>query len=68
MNSLNWELIRRDVNGYNWNGIIRYPCSVLSLHETLFRFIGDGVSKRTIVVSTGDKLWFDGRCVLAHRT
>ena len=65
--SVNWELVRREVKSLNWNGIIRPSCPVSSLNEALLRVIMDRVSKRTIVVLIGDKPWFDVRCILAHR-
>ena len=54
------------MKGLNWNGIIRSPCPVSSLNEAVLRIIADRVLKRTIVVKTGDKPWFDDRCSLAH--
>ena len=66
-NSVNWELVKGDVKGPNWNGIIKSPCPRSSLHEALLRVIRNRVHKRTIVVKTGDKPWFDDRCVLVHR-
>ena len=66
-NSIDWELLRGDGKGLNWNGITRFPCSVSSLNEALLRVIRDRVPKRTIVVRTGDKPRFDNRCLLAHR-
>ena len=56
------------MKGPNWNRIIRSPCPASSLNEALLRVIKDRVSKWTIVVKTGDKPWFDDRCVLAHGT
>ena len=47
-------------------GIIRFSCPVLSINEALLRDIRDRVPKRTIVVKTSEKPWFDDRCVLAH--
>ena len=55
------------MKGFNWNELIRFPCPVSSLNETLLRVIRDRLLKRTIVVRTGDKCWFDYPCVLAHR-
>ena len=34
-NSVDWNLVRRDVNGLNWNGIINSPCPASSLNEAL---------------------------------
>ena len=61
---VNW--VRGDVKGLNWIEIIRSPWPVLSLSEALLRVISNRVAKRTIVVKTGDKPWFDDWC-LAHR-
>ena len=61
------KLVREDVNGLNWNEIIRSPCPVSLLSEALLRVIRDRVPKRMIVVRTGDKLRFDYRFILAHR-
>ena len=66
-NSVDWDLVRRDVKGPNWNEITRFPCPISSLNESLLRVTGGKVSKQTIVVRTNDKPWFDGRCVFAHR-
>ena len=55
------------MKGPNWKGIIRSPCPVSSLNETLLRVIRDRVFKLTIVVRTGDKPWFDDRYFSAHR-
>ena len=63
-NSLGWELVRGDVTGLNWNGIIRSPCPVSSLNEALFLVIRDRVLKRTIVVRPRDRPWFHDRCAL----
>ena len=35
--TLDWELMRRDVKGLNWNGIITFPCSISSLNEAFLR-------------------------------
>ena len=51
----------------NWNGIIRFSYLTSSPNEALLRVIRDRVPKRTIVVRTGDKPWFDDQCVVAHR-
>ena len=45
----------------NWNEVTRFPCSVSLLNEALLRTIRDTYSKSTIVVTTGDKPWFDDR-------
>ena len=66
-NSVDSELVRRDVKDLNWNGIIRFPYPASSLNESLLRVSKDRVSKRTIVVRTDDKPWFDNQCVLGHR-
>ena len=42
-NSVDWMLVRADVKDFNWNGIIRSPCPVLSLNEELLRVIRDRV-------------------------
>ena len=63
-NSLDRELVRGDVKCLNWNGIIESLCPVSSRNEALLLAIRDGVPKRTIVVRTEEKLWFEGRCVL----
>ena len=60
------ELVRGDVKGLKWNRIIRSPCPVSSLNEALLRLIKGRVSKRTIVIRTGDKPSLDDWCVLAH--
>ena len=65
-NSVDWELVKGDVNDLNWNEIIRFPCPLLTLNEDLLRVIRNRVPKRMIVVGTGTKTWFDDRCVLAH--
>ena len=62
-----WELARRDVKSLEWNEIIRSLCPVTLLNETLLHILKDRVSKRTIVIRTGDKPSFDDRCVQAHR-
>ena len=59
-NSVDWKLVRRDVKGLDWNESIRSSCQVSSLNE-------DRVPKRTIVVRTDDKPWFNDQCVLSHR-
>ena len=66
-NSVDWELVIRDVQGLNWNEIIRSPWPASSLNEVLSRVISDRVPKWTIVVKTGDKPWFGELCVLVHR-
>ena len=66
-NSVDWELDRGNVKGLNWNRIIRFPCPVSSINEALMRVNRDRVPKQTIEARTGDNLWFDDRCVLAHR-
>ena len=53
--------------GLNWNGISRSFWPASSLNEALLRNIRNRVPKRTIVVRTGNKSWFDNRRVLAHR-
>ena len=65
--SVGWDLIGGDVKGLNWKEIVSSPCPVSSLTKTLMCITRDRVSKRTIGVRTGDKPWFDDRCVLAHR-
>ena len=51
------------MKGLNWNEIIKSPCLVSSLNETLLRVIRDKVSMRMIGVRTSDKPWFNYRCV-----
>ena len=64
-NSVDWNLVRGDVKGFNWKpSIIRSLCPVLSLNEALLRVIRDRESKRTIAVGTGDKHSLNDRCVL----
>ena len=60
-------LVRRDVNGLNWNEILRSPCPVSTLNEALLRVLRNRVPKQTVVVRTVDKPWFDDPCALAHR-
>ena len=60
--------MRADVKSLNWHGIIRFLCLVSSLIDVLLRIIGDSVSKRTIGVRSGDKLWFADWCVFAHQS
>ena len=60
-NPVDWKLVKRDVTGLNLNEIIRSSCLVSSLNEELMRVIRNRVSKRTIVVRTMDKPWFDDR-------
>ena len=67
MNSVDWEMVRADVKGLNWNDVIRSFYPVLSLNEALLRVIRGRIPKRTIVVRTGGIIWFNDRCVLAHR-
>ena len=56
------------MKGLNWNEIIRSPCPVSTLNEAvLLCVIRNRVSKRTFVVRTGYRPWFDDRCVLVHR-
>ena len=55
------------MKGVNWNEIIMFRCSVSSPNEALLHVIRNRVPKRTLAVITGDKPWFDDRCVLAHR-
>ena len=66
-NSVDWKLVRGDVNGFDLNEIIRFPCPASLLNEAFLRVCRGNVPKRTLVVSTSDKPWFDDRCVLAHR-
>ena len=40
-NSVEWELMRGDVNGRSWNRIIRSPCLASLLNETLLRVVRD---------------------------
>ena len=54
------------MKGLNWNGIIKSPCPVSLFNDALLRVIRDRVPKRTIVVRTGGKPWFDDRYALAH--
>ena len=49
-NSVDLELVRVDVKGRNWNGIIRSPCMVSLLNAVLKCVISDKVPKRMIVV------------------
>ena len=63
---MDWELVRGDVKGLNWNRIIRSPCPVLSQNEALLHVIRERVPKWTIVVRTGGKPWSDDLYVLAH--
>ena len=56
-NSVYWEVVRRDVKGLNWTGIIRFICLVSSVNEALLRIIKDRALKGTIAVRTGDKPW-----------
>ena len=65
-NSEDSELVRRGLKGLNWKGIIKCPCAVSSLNEALLRIFRDRVPKQIIVGETGDRPWFDDRCVLAH--
>ena len=58
-NSVNWELVREDVNGLAWNEMIRIPCPVSSLNEALLRVLRNRVPKWTIRVRTSDKPLFD---------
>ena len=51
-NSVDWELVREDVEDINWNRIFRYPCPVSSLNEALLRGIRE--------FSSG-QLWLSGR-------
>ena len=44
-NSVDWELVRGDVKGLNWNEIIRFPCSVSMLIEAVLRAI---MSRRSL--------------------
>ena len=53
--------------GFNYIEIIRFPCSLFSLNESLLRVVRDRVPKQTIVARTGDKPGVDDRCVLVHR-
>ena len=48
-----------------WN--LESYCPISSLNEELLLVIKDRVPKRTILATTGNKPWFDDRCVLAHR-
>ena len=66
-NSVDWELVRKDVKSLHWNGIIKSPCPVSLLNKALLRVSKDRVPKRTIVARTGDKHWLNDRCDLAHR-
>ena len=52
--SVNWELVRGDVKGLNFNEIIWFLCLTSSPKDALLRIIRDRVSKQTIVVRTGD--------------
>ena len=63
-NTVDWEQVREDMKGLNWNETIRSPCPVSLLNEALLRVIKNRVPKRTIVVRKGNKPWFDDRCVL----
>ena len=56
-NSVDWELVREYVKGQNWNENIR-SIALSSLNGALLRVFSDRVSKRTIVIRTGDKPWF----------
>ena len=68
-NSVDSELVRGDVHGCNWNGIVRFPCSESSLNESLLRAIKDRVPQAELYLPfrTGEKPWFDDRCALANR-
>ena len=39
--SVNWQLVKEDVKDLNWNEIIRFPCPVSSLNESLLRILRD---------------------------
>ena len=56
------------MTGLNWNEITMSLYPVSSLNEALLRVIRNRELKWTIVIRTGDKSWFDDRCVLAHRS
>ena len=47
------------MKGLNGHKIIRSPCSASLLNEALLCVVRNRVPKRTIVVRTGDKPWFD---------
>ena len=66
-NYVDWKLVRGVVKVLIWIGIISSNCSLSLINEALLRVFMDRVPKRSIMVRTGDELWFDDRCVLAHR-
>ena len=47
-NSVDWELVRGDVKGFDWNEIVRFPCPVSSVSEAMLLVLRDRVSKRMI--------------------
>ena len=46
---MDWKLVRGDVNGLNWNEIIKFSYLVSTLNKALLRVIRNRVPKRTIV-------------------
>ena len=56
---MDWKLVRGNLKGLNWNGIIRSSFSLSSLNEALLRVIRDTFPRRTIVIRTDDKPCFD---------
>ena len=54
------------MKGLSWKKIIMSPSPVLTINEALSSGIPNRVPKRTIVVRTGNKPYFDNQCILAH--
>ena len=48
--SVDWEQVKGDVKGLNWNNIIRSLCPVSNINEALLRVIRNRVPNRAIVV------------------
>ena len=53
-NSVDWELLRGDVKGLNWNNIIRSPWPTSTSNKALLCVIRNRVPKRMIMGRTAD--------------